>query len=235
MKNIFIILLGCFFSFSTFAKSGYDILINEDGYDLKIKLEFNNFQSLNNIRKALTSSAVISRLSPNIKSITNIGNPDNYESLMVVKSFGIKSELLSKCSETYNKNKWSRSCVLQTEMLDSGKFMVSKSDQVSCTKIDQQKTSCLFSIKGKTKPLSLLGIQILNERSFAVKAKVQALNNFFKLFYFINDYNISTQLALKKFDQSIIKNEIEDFDHDGTLIFKKELSYNRSFLLPEVL
>ncbi|MDD4976116.1 MAG: hypothetical protein PHY93_17300 [Bacteriovorax sp.] len=239
MKKIIIIVLGMLFTQNLWASTGYDILIDQNGYDLKIELDFNNYQSLENVRHALVSSVVISQLSPNVQSVTNSGKLDDYQSLMVVKSFGIKSELLSKCKETYKENKdknhnvkeWSRSCVLQTELLDSGKYMAWKTDQVICTKKSEQNVNCLFVIKGKTKPLIFLGFKILNEKSFAVKTKLQALNNFFKIYYFVSDHNISTKLANARFDKSKIKQELESFDSDATQKFKTESVYKRSFKL----
>jgi hypothetical protein len=183
----------------------------------------------------LVNSVVISQLSPNIQSVTNSGKLEDYQSLMVVKSFGIKSELLSKCKEVFTQNKnesqWSRSCTLQTELLDSGKYMAWKTDQVICTKKSVENVNCQFAIKGKTKPLAFLGFQILNEKSFAVKAKLQALNNFFKIYYFVMDHNISTKLAAARFDKSPIKLELENFDSEATQKFKTESVYKRSFKL----
>jgi hypothetical protein len=235
MKNIIILALSLFFTQTLWAQTGYDILIDENGYDLKIELDFNNYQTLENIRQALVNSVVISQLSPNIQSVTNSGKLEDYQSLMVVKSFGIKSELLSKCKEVFTQNKnesqWSRSCTLQTELLDSGKYMAWKTDQVICTKKSVENVNCQFAIKGKTKPLAFLGFQILNEKSFAVKAKLQALNNFFKIYYFVMDHNISTKLAAARFDKSPIKLELENFDSEATQKFKTESVYKRSFKL----
>ena len=235
MKNIITLALSLLFTQNLWAQTGYDILIDENGYDLKIELDFNNYQTLENIRQALVNSVVISQLSPNIQSVTNSGKLEDYQSLMVVKSFGIKSELLSKCKEAFTQNKneaqWSRSCVLQTELLDSGKYMAWKTDQVICTKKSAENVNCQFSIKGKTKPLAFLGFQILNEKSFAVKAKLQALNNFFKIYYFVMDHNISTKLAAARFDKSAIKLELETFDNEATQKFKTESVYKRSYKL----
>lgn len=231
------LLIGIFsFSFisislSLEASTGYDIKIDNTGYDLKIELNFSDYQTLSQIRNALVQSKIISGLSPNVKSVTYSGTKDVYQALMVVKSFGIKSELLSKCQESQTALEWKRDCVLQTELLDGGKYMVSKSDSVVCrkNKTSEQNTTCQFRILGKTKNLSLLGIQILNERSFAVKAKVQALNNFFKIYYFIQDNNISLDRALMKFDQSNVMADIAAFDSIATKELKTKESYVRSF------
>lgn len=233
MKNLiaFIIVL---FSAKLQAATGYDIAINESGYDLKMEMNFSGHQSLESIRQAIIKSDVISKLSPNVKSVTNTGNENHYNSLMVVKSFGIKSELLSKCDETFLENSWSRSCSLQTDQLDSGKFMQWKTDQVVCSKIDEVKTVCKFEIKGKTKPVKILGIQLVSERIFAVKAKYQAMNNFFKIFYYISDHNISTKLALEKFEHSQIKMELDHFESEASSKLKNESSYVRSYQMKDL-
>lgn len=218
-------------TFPLFASTGYDIKIDNSGYDLNIELNFSEYQTLSQIRNALVQSEIISGLSPNVKSVTYSGTRDNYQALMVVKSFGIKSELLSKCQESFSVDEWKRDCVLQTELLDGGKFMLSKSDSVVCKKINEQSAICQFKITGITKSLSLLGIQILNERSFAVKAKVQALNNFFKIYYFIKENNISLNRALSKFDQSSVKADISAFDSEATKDLKTRESYVRNFRL----
>lgn len=234
MKIILILGLFLVANTSAWASSGYDITINNDGYDLKIQLDFTNYQSLSNVRAALVKSAIISQLSPNVKSVTTKGSPEKYESLMVVKSFGIKSELLSKCREELSETSWSRSCVLQTDKLDGGKHMVWKTDEVTCSKKTEQNVQCAFSIKGKTKPLIILGIPLLNERVFSVKVKLEALNNFFKIFYFITDHNTSIRMALDNFSQSKIKSELEAFEKEGSQKLKKENSYRRSYTLPGV-
>ena len=232
MKTILLIILIMLSSGSCWA-TGYDILINENGYDLKIELEFKNYQTLTNIREALVKSEIISQLSPNVKSVTIKGSPENYESLMLVKSFGMKSDLLSKCKEETSETRWHRACTLQTDQYDGGKHMIWKTDDVVCTKKSEEYTDCLFSIKGKTKPLVILGIELLNDRVFAVKVKLEALSNFFKLFYFITDYNASIKLALEKFDNSIIKKDLAVFEKEGSAKLKKENSYRRTFTMVE--
>jgi hypothetical protein len=223
-----------FFSQITMASTGYHIKINDSGYDLKIEMSFSSYQSLMEIRKAFTRSAVISSLSPNVLSVTNTGSPANYESLMVVKSFGIKSNLLSKCSESFTDTSWERSCTLQTDKLDGGKYMVEKRDHAVCTKLDLQNASCVFSIKGKTKPVKVLGIELVNARVFAVKAKFQALNNFFKQYYYILDHNISTAMAREKFEHSRIKIELDNFEEEASGVLKKEQSYVRHYVQKEL-
>lgn len=218
----------------SFANTGYNIKIIDNSYDLKIEMAFTQYQSLMEIRKAFTRSDVISNLSPNVKSVTNTGPLDNYESLMVVKSFGIKSKLLSKCSESFTDTSWERSCTLQTEQLDGGKYMVEKSDHALCTKQDSQNSTCVFTIKGKTKPVKLLGIQLVSARVFAVKAKFQALNNFFKQYFYIVDHNLSTATALEKFEHSAIKKELDSFEEEASGILKNEQSYVRHYVQKEL-
>ncbi|MFA6238173.1 MAG: hypothetical protein WC635_12645 [Bacteriovorax sp.] len=233
MKKIFVTISTLIFSSTLWAATGYDIRIDDKGYDLRIEFEFKGFQTLHAVRNALIKPEVIKNLSPKIKSLTMSGSPTDYQSLMVVKSLGVKTQLLSKCKETIGEKEWTRSCKLQTDLLDGGKYMEWKTDQVKCIKSDQS-VACSLVILGKTRPIKILGVQILNDRSFAVKAKVEALKNFFKLYYFILDYNISTRLASADFDKSPVKSEIENFDKEATQKLKDEKTYQHSFRLPEM-
>lgn len=230
LPTLFLLML---FSQNLWAKAEYELTVNDQGYNLAITLEFNQYQSLQLIRQALVNSEVLAGLSPNIVSVTYSGEPADYQSLMVVKSFGLKSELMSKCQEVFEDSNWKRSCVLQTDILDGGKYMVSKSDLVECKKENAQNTICRFLIKGKTKNLSVLGIQILNERSFAVKAKIQALINFFKIYFYAKDSNLSLALANFKYENSGMKNELKLLDKEAIQVLKDGHQYHHRFQLKE--
>ena len=113
-----LVVLFIFFPFSLLASTGYEITINEKGYDLKIEWSLEGSYSLQQVRHAIMKSEIQSALSPNIKSITNVGPSTGYTSEMVVKSMGIKSELVSKCHEKLELLKWTRDCSLQTDQED---------------------------------------------------------------------------------------------------------------------
>ncbi|MGZ3806642.1 MAG: hypothetical protein ACXVCE_01050, partial [Bacteriovorax sp.] len=214
------------------AQTSYDMKISEAGYIMNISMDFKNNRSLLSVRDALKNPDVLPRLSPNVTSITNSPMRDgHYQSLMGVKSFGISSVLSSSCNESLSENEWKRSCGLETDKFDGGKYMEWKKDEVICIKDDGEKISCHFKIEGKARPVNFLGIQLVNDRVFSVKAKYQALNNFFKLYYFIEDHNISTRQALLKFDRSRIKTELDQMVEEGSRALKSELTYSRRYVL----
>jgi hypothetical protein len=103
MKGL--ILLMALLPITSYAQTGYDIVINSSGYDLKINMDFKEGQSIQEVRFALKNGEILSQLSPNVVSVTNTPVEDNkYKSLMVVKSFFIKSNLLSMCEEKESGN-----------------------------------------------------------------------------------------------------------------------------------
>ncbi len=227
-KILFLISL---FPLMSFAQTGYDIVINDSGYNLKITMDFKEGQTLQDVRSALKNGVILSQLSPNVVSVTNTPVEDNkYKSLMVVKSFFIKSNLLSMCEDSEKENTWKRSCSLQTHQMDGGKYMEWKADDVECTKI-LNGVHCDFLIKGLARPLKIFGVQIVNARVFSAKAKSQALNNFFKQYYFIKNHNLTAKIALAQFDQSKVKTEIEEFESTATQKLKKGTEYKRHYTL----
>lgn len=224
-----------FLSFNLQASTaGYNITIDEKGYLLNIEMIFDQGVNLLNVREALKNGKVLSLLSPNVVSVTNTKiNEDEYKSLMVVKSFGISSNLLSMCDEKLNENKWSRSCVLQTNDYDGGKYMEWKSDEVECLKKNPNVIDCHFTIKGKAKPVKIFGLQILSAKLFSVKAKLQAMNNFFKLYYYIKNYNLSPKMALSLFSKSKFKDELNQFEKKATDELKTQPQFKRSFVFQD--
>jgi hypothetical protein len=114
--------------------------------------------------------------------------------------------------------------------MDGGKYMEWKADDVECMKIANG-VHCNFLIKGLPKPLKIFGLEIVSARVFSAKAKFQALNNFFKQYYFIKNHSMTAKLALEHFKQSKIKTEIEEFESAATQELKKGSEYKRHFTL----
>lgn len=229
LKNRILLFLLCFAGLtSAHAETGYSIQIGEPGYDLQMQMDFH--QNLNRVKQVLRNGAVLARLSPNVKSVVN--TPENalkYDSLMVVKSFGIKSELLSKCQEALTKDEWTRACELQVDQKDGGEYMLWKKDKVVCRSKDPSSTHCEFVIQGKAKDLKILGVKLMSGERFSVKAKYQALSNFFKLFYFIEKDSLSTPQALADFEKSKVKVDMDAFQDEALSILKDQTSYSRQF------
>lgn len=234
MRKIFYVLFSLLVPISLYANVGYDIAIDDNGYLLKIEMDFNQGQTLLSVREALKNGTVLGLLSPKVVSVTNTAiEGDKYYSLMITKSFGISSKLLSMCEDKMTVNEWKRSCSLQTNKLDGGKYMEWKGDDVSCIQKDPKEVHCSFLIKGKALPLKVLGIQILSSKLFSVKTKYEAMNNFFKLYYFIKNYNLSPKLALYSFDHSKIKDETNQFEQIATKELKTAPLFKRSFFLQD--
>lgn len=223
--------LMLFFTLPAFADTaGYAIRIDDNGYKLTIEMSFPATVSLGRIRQTLKNPVVLSQLSPHVKSVTNAPlDSVRYESLMVTKSFGISSELVSKCEEESSKTTWSRACQLQTNRGDGGRYMEWKKDVVSCQQREDRTKVCAFLIQGKAKPLTLLGLQLLDAKRFSVKAKFEALNNFFKLYFYISDGSLSARRALKLFEQSPISQQLEDFSEKANQVLKTEAAYETSY------
>lgn len=221
-------------SFVSMAAISYSIKINDEGYDLNINFSLKPHHTLQSVRYALTNEKVITSLSSKIQLVTKTP-PDAqiYDTLMEVKSFGITSRLLSKCQEHFNQSDknalWSRSCILDTKKEDGGKYMENKTDSVECSKVNNTSPlKCHFSIKGKAKTFSFLGIALLDHKNFSVKAKKEALQNFFKLYLFIQSNTLSFKLINDEFENSPLKIELDNFEINAEKILKTENTYSRS-------
>lgn len=215
---------------ATTAKASltYDIAISKGGYNLLMEMNFKKGISLSHVRSALKNGELLSRLSPNIVSVKNTAFADEkYKSLMVVKSFGIYSRLMSMCLDKNTPQSWQRSCSLQTQELDGGKYMAWKGDEVEC--VEKETVTCRFNIRGQAKPLKFLGMQIVSAELFSVKAKLQALGNFFKLYTFIQDYGLSSSASLEKYNRSALKTELDLFEEEGTRAVKSKGTYVHQF------
>lgn len=230
----YLILLLLLFSTSLYATVSYDISIDKSGYNLTMDMSFNKGQRLQAIKWALKNGELLSKLSPNIVSVTTmpIDDTNKYHSLMLVKSFGIYSKLLSQCEEKTNETAWSRTCSLQTREQDGGKYMQWKGDEVECSE-GALEVDCHFVIRGQAKPVRILGIQIVSAELFSVKAKLQAVANFFKLFVYMNDFNLSPKLTLEKFDHSPLKAELDLFEKEATKAIKSKGQYHHKFSLKD--
>ncbi len=216
-------------STSSYASLNYDVKVDSRGYLLKIDMVFSRGIELKRVRGALKNGELLSKMSPNVVSVTNSELPDGkYKSLMLVRSFGIYSRLLSQCVDRNDTDSWSRSCSLQTRELDGGKYMMWKGDEVTCNEKDRIVT-CHFEIKGQARPLKILGLQIVSAELFSVKAKVQALANFFKLYTFIEGQSLSVKVAMADFTKSALKTELDLLEKEGTATVKGKGVFERSF------
>jgi len=229
----FLFSIICLMSANSWASLHYDVTINSNGYILNMDMTFQKGVELSRVRGALKNGELLSRMSPNVVSVTNTDIPDGkYKSLMVVRSFGIYSRLLSQCLDRNEEKTWSRSCSLQTRELDGGKYMIWKGDEVTCLEKDQV-VSCHFVIKGQARPVRILGVQIVSAELFSLKAKVQALANFFKLYTFIEEQSLSVKSTLAHFNNSVLKTELEQMEKDGTKAVKSSGQFTRTFSLQE--
>lgn len=223
MKFIFLLLY--LLPITAIAGFKYQISIDDNGYDLAIRMEFKNKTSLQKIRNAFTIPEVLTELSPNIDKIDKkVISESRYESIMKVSSFGISTVLPSMCEETWNESTWEKKCTLETDKADGGKYMEWKTDQVIC-KESENIIVCNFKIKGKTKPLIVLGVELLDHRQFSVKAKQQAMHNFAKQFIYINDYSLSLKRTLQLYEQTLTYSAIEEFAQKAKDSLKNSPSY----------
>jgi hypothetical protein len=110
--------------------------------------------------------------------------------------------------------------------------MAWKGDEVTCEQ--KENVICRFVIRGKALPIKILGIQIVSAELFSVKAKLQALSNFFKLYIFIEDHNLSAKGALERFNRSHLKPELDLFLKEGTEGVKRTGNFEHHFSLKDV-
>jgi hypothetical protein len=200
----------------SYALAAFDIKISDQGYRLEMDFGYKNI-SLSEIKNSYKNGVVLSHLSPNIKSIELINKKnEDYDLLMTVKSFGLTSKLLTHCQEKQDEESWQRSCLLDTNLYDGGDFMIEKADMVVCKKGFNQEVDCKFAITGKAKAIELLGFTIVSSKKFTVKAKMQAMNNFFKYYYFIKENSLSFERAENNFNNSLAKVAIEKFASTNT-------------------
>lgn len=234
MKGL-IVLLVIFISANARANLSYDLGINKQGYILKMDMFFKKDIQLQSVVAALKNGDLLSLLSPNVVSVLNtpIGE-GKYHSLMHVKSFGIHSNLLSMCEDKFTDISWTRSCSLQTREMDGGRYMEWKGDEVTCTKqASDAEVVCHFEIKGLPRPLKILGFQIISPEVFSVKAKLQAMSNFFKLYYYVKNYNLSAKLALKVFEDSSLKKELSRFETEAMKEVKASGEYHHKYFMKD--
>lgn len=223
MKALLILLF--FISPTVQANLHYKIVINEQGYALNISMSFQNKGSLPKIRSAFTNPLILTSLAPNVVSIDLFPiSETGYESVMKVSSFGISSYLPSKCTETWTDDAWKRFCVLETDKMDGGKYMEWKNDQVICQE-NENTVNCNFTIMGKAKPLSLIGIEILEHKQFTVKAKAQAMHNFFKQYMFLKDYGLSLKRTLTNYESSLLKQDVDAVEETAKSRLKESGSF----------
>jgi hypothetical protein len=222
-------LLWLFAGGTALARTGYALKIDDQGYRLQIEMQFLPGQTLQEVSQGLRSGPLLARLSSSVRAVNNIPAEGlRYDSFMEVRSWGVTSYLLSHCEESEKAFEWSRRCVLDTHQKDGGSYMETKTDEVTCRVADAL-VQCHFEILGKAKPLKLFSLTILDPKRFAVKAKYEALTNFFKLYHFIEDGGFSVKTALKDFENSPEKADFEIFQNEANSVLEKESNYGRSF------
>jgi hypothetical protein len=239
MKKLILFFILLLLSISANANISYDLVINKSGYVLKMDMVFKKEIPIQKVVSALKNGELLSVLSPNVVSVLNTPLPEGkYHSLMHVKSFGIHSNLLSMCEDKFNDTakaqSWMRSCSLQTREMDGGKYMEWKGDEVNCSVTNTAGVICHFEIKGLPKPLKVFGFQIISPEIFSVKAKVQAMSNFFKLYFYIQDYSLSTKLALEKFEVSSLKKELDRFEEEAKKEIKSSGVYHHRYFMKDI-
>lgn len=231
MKKIVIIgffLLGSWVE----AKTGYEIRIDDNGYELKIKMDFSESKRLNSVVQALQNPVLIAKMSNNIESVSlQATDPGFYTSSLHIKSYGMSSELVSKCQEARTEQQWSRSCVLQTQLADGGKYMEWKKDFVRCQQTANRRVSCEFLIEGKMKDISFFRWSLMKAKTLTVKAKYESLISFFKMFYFIENGSFSVRQSKREFENSDLKKSIDDFSENAIQALKKESSYSQNYFI----
>jgi hypothetical protein len=135
-----------------------------------------------------------------------------YDSTLTVHNFGLATRMLSHCVETNPKlsgREWSRRCVLDLSRFDSAKFMESKIDEVKCE--ETQTVRCRLRVSGKLKDLFFL----VKAPKLTVKAKVQALVNWGRFWFYAEQGSASAKLSNPVFDQSDLAKQIAKFEVEG--------------------
>lgn len=208
-----VLLLSFILSSVAYAqKFEFDLTVNPEKYDLNIRLTYGSQVTLNDVIRRFKNTTFLANLSDSIESV--IRDPTTklqYDLVMNVRSMGIGSKLVSKCNEDIQDNSWSRTCELQTDVADGGKYMNWKKDQIVCAN-NENTLGCVAHIQGQSRPLKIFGWQLMNHQNFSLRAKVPALQNFAEIWQATNSFTWNVEeiknhqqvLHLKKqFDQML--------------------------------
>lgn len=222
LKFIFFLLL----SSQAWAESfQYNIEVNPEQYKLLITMNFNKTVSMSDAIKAFKNEVLLVGVSDSIKELRYEPTMQSeYKQIMKVRSWGISSQLISKCQEHFALNSWMKSCELKMDEGDAGKYMIWKKDQIRCQQ-SAEGLQCLADIQGKSKDIKILGLRLASAQVFSLKAKIPALYNFSQIWWAANHFTLNIEQITNAFSKSSLKNQIDQMLETGLKTLKQQDSF----------
>ena len=213
----------------------YSLKISPAGYEMKIEIVFSKSVKVEQVKEDLRSGAILAKVNPKVRSLEFL-NPQTtgkvtvYRALLTLRTWGLKTELLSDCTEEETPTEsWSRLCKLNTRELDGGKYMESKTDETHCkqSRVDSQ-IFCSIQVFGKSKPFRILGFQILTAENFMVRAKHEALENFARIWFHSQAEGALVEASNAEYAKSRLKADLDRLLEEGMAEVKKTENFSRA-------
>ena len=201
------------------SEFSYDLRVSSDGYKLKMSLLFSPGVTFPSVIAQLKDPHAMARLNPSMLPTETSDAQDgglSYRQRMGFKLLGMKFRWASDCSEKRDIAKWTRHCDLDLNEGDAARLMKRKMDEVTCETQGEQ-VRCEFAIDGDVKAFPFVGPARSN-----VKAKHQALLNWGRFFYMMETADISSALALERFDRSPLKKKFDELEKQGREHFARD-------------
>jgi hypothetical protein len=168
---------------------------------------------------AMRNGALLHEFNPDADSIRELPLRDgSYGALMTWKAFGLRTGQLSRCVESAaGEMVWERRCEVLPDALGAGRYTAFKWDEARCTEAEGVGTECDLEIQGRIRDFLFMKSPVLT-----VRAKRQALINWGRFWYLLENGATSTRFSNPIFDRSNLKADIEAWSKDGLARAKAE-------------
>ena len=200
----------------------YQLSIKNNVYDLVVQEVIPNTfaNAVANLRNGQLYTAFDSSITGMERS--NETEKD-YQLTQTVTQLMVKTVSEFNCSENWGEMTWARACILLTNVKDGGKYMAWKKEVSSCYYNEgAEETHCTLRYQGQMKDIKAFGVTLKKSQSFAVKAKVQAINHFAKIWLYSQADGSSTDQVNLAFQQSPIATKLDSLLKVGTKQAEKE-------------
>lgn len=181
-------------------------------YDMKVEWTTDGDLSLAMVARAISDPSLLPRLSSKIESIqVTPTRPNEYESVMTLKTWGLRQRLPSDCEQRFEAGvSWQRLCRLRTSDPEGGRFMAEKMETADCRQTPDN-VRCELKITGTFKPLAFWGVELMSAKQLAARAKAEALTNQAQIWFFLSQGGFSPEFSKSIFEKSRLRAQIDEF------------------------
>jgi len=211
------------------SRFSYDLTLNGNAYDLRMNMTFDsNLAPLVRVREYLNDAVLMNQVSSTITDgyIDDYVEPSRVESKfqwnLKLTNFAVfHSHLISRCETLTNvaETVWNRVCSLDTVHGDGKNSMVWKNDNIKCEESGAT-VSCNFIIRGVPKNLMVGRVLIAPAAKIAFEGKRQAIQNFGRIFHYIDALATSVDYAVDSFDRSAFAERLDQAIDGGIRDYK---------------